>query len=138
MSIAGISYLLMHDSISQKHYTNTENCTQLNQGTEEYTDQWGKKSETTFPTVKGKTLSISKASKQKLKNPAEVVHFWANSGWFGNFIHYYNFQSVQLPGKALSTDEEVAKEFPAVIQKFQLKKKATNGLNDITEQNTAA
>lgn len=67
-----------------------------------------------------------------------MVRFWAKSGWFGNFIHYYNFQSVQLPGKALRTDEEVAKEFPAVIQKFQLKKKATNGLNDITEQNTAA
>lgn len=37
MSIAQVSYLLMQDSVSEKHYVNTENCTQLNQDTQKDT-----------------------------------------------------------------------------------------------------
>lgn len=80
--------------LSVRNSTQTENCTQLNQDAEEYIEQWGEKSGTTFLTIKEKMLSISKDFKQKLKNPAEVVHFGANFGWFGNCIRYYNFQSI--------------------------------------------
>lgn len=53
--------------------------------------------------------------KQKSPSAVEVAQFRARSRWFGSFIHYYDFQSLQLSGKAMGTDE-IIKEFLAVIQ----------------------
>ncbi|XP_044537888.1 tigger transposable element-derived protein 1-like [Gracilinanus agilis] len=78
----------------------------------------GKKSRTTFLTIKGKALSIYADLKRKAPNPAEVAPFRASCGWFSGFKHRYNFQNLQLSGEAASAEHKAAKEFPAVIQKL--------------------
>lgn len=45
----------------------------------------------------------------KSYNPAEVAPFSASGDWFGGFKHCYNFQSLQLLGKAGSADEKAPK-----------------------------
>ncbi|XP_027716076.1 tigger transposable element-derived protein 1-like [Vombatus ursinus] len=78
----------------------------------------GKKSRTTFLTIKGKALSIYADLKRKSPNPAEVAPFRASCGWFSGFKHRYNFCNLQFSREASRAEQKAAKEFPAVIQKL--------------------
>ncbi|XP_051823209.1 tigger transposable element-derived protein 1-like [Antechinus flavipes] len=78
----------------------------------------GKKSKTTFLTVKGKALSIYADLKRKSPNPAEVAPFRASCGWFSGFKHRYNFHNLQFSSESSSAEHKAAREFPAVVQKL--------------------
>lgn len=52
------------------------------------------------------------------KNTTEVAPLSASNGCFGGPKHCCNFQSSQLLGEDMSTDEDAAKEFPLVILKL--------------------
>lgn len=56
--------------------------------------------------------------KQKSPNPTEVAPFSAFSGYFSDFRHHYNFQSLQLSDGSTTADEKATKEFSAVILKL--------------------
>lgn len=62
---------------------------------------------------KEKALSVHKYPKT-----TEVAPFSVTNGWFGGFKHWCNFQSFQQLGEDMTTDENAAKELPAVIQKL--------------------